>query len=117
MVVLFFSILFSLSVSWAFLSGLPLSGAGDTVFFTGLLTLFLGLIMSYNWLGEKPDYSPTAYVVKVQGWGPIVYPRTNPGPAPPKQNSARMIVDLIGLSVIVVGVLLIVVSGALVLTG
>lgn len=118
MTVLFFAVLFSLSVFWTVLNGLAAREAGGTIFLTGFVTLFIGLIMSYNWLGEKPDYSRTAYVVKVQGWGPIVYPRTNPGPklsgrTEEAVGSARIILDLIDLSVIVTGVSLMIASGAL----
>lgn len=111
LVFMFFAFLFSISVAWAYLDGLIVSEAGGPVLFTGFVTLFVGLAMSYSWLGEKPDPSRTSYVVKVQGWGPMVFPRKDPRRklsehTEQSMKSARIIVDLIGLAVILTGVLL-----------
>src|SRR2546425_4476957 len=63
----------------------------SSIFLTGLLTLMAGLFVTFNWLGEKEDYSRTAYALKSSpdaksGGGARPFPRASPGPQPSEQQ-------------------------------
>ena len=103
-------------------TGQGLPRAGDRAFFAGLFTFFAGLLIAASWLGQKEDYSRTAYITG--GGGPQgqsmlkPFPRANPGPQPSEnqrnyRKSSAVLADLFGFSVVIAGLLLMFVSSLL----
>lgn len=88
-------------------------------FFVGLATLFAGLVMSSNWLGQKPDYSRRVYAI-TERYGPGILPRSDPGPEPSDQakqalKRAQARLDLMGPSTLLAGTFLLIASAILTL--
>lgn len=104
-----------LALAWTFLTGSLLRQVWTVIALEGFLILFLGIIFSGDWLGEKDDYGRTVYV----GWGRVsVYPRQNLGPKLSERQaqavkSARITANLLGLLFILTGVILLVLSASL----
>ena len=118
-----FTVLFAFTAGKAVLTRSQLSAAGDNTFIAGLFTLMVGLVIAFSWLGEKEDYSRTAYVITGSSpgggaTGPRPFPRASPGTQPSDRQRedwkyGRVLADLSGMSVVTTGILLIIVSAFL----
>ena len=87
----------------------------EVIFGVGLVEMLFGLMIVYDWLGEKPDYSQTSYVSKGDAIG-LVFPYEKPKKKPEDARTvkkAKSRVNLIALAVILRRFLLIAISAIL----
>ena len=121
MVVSLFLALLAVSGGPALISRSGLYDAQQNTFFTGLVVLIVGLLISSSWLGAKEDYSRTAYVLTGSprgSLGPRPFPRASPDPQPTEHQRgdrklASFAAELIGFSGMLTGLLLMISSAFL----
>jgi uncharacterized membrane protein YiaA len=129
MVLLLFLLIVGLTSVWSYITRAPKEAFSMNLFAIGLVVFFIGLMISYDWLGEKPDYSKTSYVSTNRGVG-RVYPWPRSKDERTREiaiaksrvveedrqrvlKEAKSKVSVIGVAILLVGLLLMVTSGIL----